>query len=239
MKKLAKTLFMTLVAAAATSAIAGGPDTKIVKFSTGPLFYGDGAAVLDGERFALCWSEDATFEGLTADLQATGADDKVICLAPIAKGGKVPTTMFLIDNAPENGFYFVFMLDTRASAETLADSVTASTLNSFAKVDYSADGNSSSSVGEYGESGAGDFNTELFVDTPAYLTIEPNGEGVVIKAQNLCPILKYDIQCGSTLTELNKKLNEKSFNSFSGESEVTFVVTAKENANFFKLVPAK
>ena len=75
MKKLV-TCIMVLMAA---FAIAGGADDATVSFSTrGPDRYADGTTVMDGECYALVWSADGVFEGLSANGEPVDSSDKVI-----------------------------------------------------------------------------------------------------------------------------------------------------------------
>ena len=114
MKKL---LFIAMMLAAGIC-LAAANDT-ILTFSTqGPDTYGDGTTVLDGERYALVWVKDGTtFAGLTADCKPLAETTKVIAVAPLAKGGRCPETVFEIDAAYAatfaGGSFALYLLDTR------------------------------------------------------------------------------------------------------------------------------
>ena len=121
MKKL---LFVAMMLAAGIC-LAAENDT-ILTFSTqGPDTYGDGSTVLDGERYALVWTKDGTaFAGLTADCKPLADTTKVIAVAPLAKGGRCPETVFEIDadyaETLKGGSFALYLLDTRVSKTELS-----------------------------------------------------------------------------------------------------------------------
>ena len=121
MKKL---LFVAMMLAAGIC-LAAANDT-ILTFSTqGPDTYGDGSTVLDGERYALVWVKDgAAFAGLTADCKPLADTTKVIAVAPHAKGGRCPETVFEIDadyaETLKGGSFALYLLDTRVENGKLA-----------------------------------------------------------------------------------------------------------------------
>ena len=104
----------------------GAANDTILTFSTkGPDTYGDGSTVLDGERYALVWTKDGTaFSGLTADCKPLAETTKVIAVAPLAKGGKCPETVFEIDadyaETLKGGSFALYLLDTRVENGKLA-----------------------------------------------------------------------------------------------------------------------
>lgn len=103
----------------ASAAIAAGvfadAANVLVSFSTTSDKYADGTPVKDGEWYALCWSADGKFDGLNLDCTPVDPAEKVLILAPLAKGGRCPYVLFQIDSAkaPVGGNYFVYLLDTR------------------------------------------------------------------------------------------------------------------------------
>ncbi len=99
-------------------AIADGADDAVVTFSTrGPDRYADGTTVMDGECYALVWSADGVFEGLSANGEPVDPNDKVILVAPYAKDGRCPEILFQIPASEAAslaaGAYEVLLLDTR------------------------------------------------------------------------------------------------------------------------------
>ena len=119
MKKLMTILGVVGLAFAATAAI----DDALLAFSTvGPDKYADGTTVLDGECYALVWTQNgATFGGIAADGTAVAETDKIVLVAPVAKGGRCPNVLFQIDSAMADaladGTYGVYLLDTRVVAD--------------------------------------------------------------------------------------------------------------------------
>lgn len=239
MKTLAKTLFMTLVAAAATGVIAADMTSKLVTFSSVGDKYADGTPVLDGEFYALCWSPSSTFGGMNANLAPLREGDEVLRVASLAKGGKCPPVVFVLDGAKahSDGYYFVFLLDTRTSANTLADVVGGKpvSVNGVAAADYAADA-SAESVGTFGVATSAPAVSEGFVTTPASLEINTTGEGATITAINLNPLVKYAVKYGTTLALEGGSAEIVLDDKFQKNASVTF---SFEDANFFKLVVAE
>ena len=118
MKKLMTMIGAVGLAFAATAAI----DDALLAFSTvGPDKYADGTTVLDGECYALVWTKNgATFGGIAADGTAVAETDKIVLVAPLAKDGHCPYTLFQISSATADaladGTYGVYLLDTRVTA---------------------------------------------------------------------------------------------------------------------------
>ena len=119
-----KTIFGAM-AVAAGLCFGAANDTVLVFSTQGPDTYGDGTRVLDGERYALVWVKDGTaFAGLTADCKPLADTTKVIAVAPLAKGGKCPETVFEIDadyaETLKGGSFALYLLDTRVEKGKLA-----------------------------------------------------------------------------------------------------------------------
>lgn len=237
MKKLAKTLFMSLIAAAASSAIAADMNSKLVKFAAENETYKDGAPVLAGEWLALCWSADGTFDGLKADCTPVDSADKVIRVIKWAEEGCCPPIVFVLDgdDVKTEGFYNVVRLDTRVSATAVAaanDTGLPEFVNATMVEDYAADASAGSVGSTVAVSAAGStFNVEDTVVTPASLTILTTGQNAKVTAINLNPLVTYCIKSGKTLSLENAPVTvDKSV--FDRSAEVTF---SFEDANFFKL----
>lgn len=117
MKITASTLFLAGVFAVA-NVFADAANTLIAFSTPGPDKYADGVTVVDGERYALVWTAGEDFAGFTTSGEAQVPSQKVIYVAPLAKNGCCPLTLFQIDSreAPEGGVYSVYLLDTRGSA---------------------------------------------------------------------------------------------------------------------------
>ena len=112
MKKTA----LLFAAAAMSAGVFAGPNW--VEFSSvGPDTYADGTPVLDGEVYALTFTTNDSFGGFNADGTPIVKDDRVIGLSAVAKDQHCPTVIYLLvdenANLPENGNFFVYLLDTR------------------------------------------------------------------------------------------------------------------------------
>ena len=122
MKKL-----VMMMAMAAFGAAFGAANDTILTFSTqGPDTYGDGTTVLDGERYALVWQRTGTaFAGLTADCKPVDPKNtQIVVVAPLAKDGCCPATVFEIDAAYAatfaGGDFALYLLDTRVEKAELS-----------------------------------------------------------------------------------------------------------------------
>ena len=120
-----KQILLTATILAGTLAFGAANDTVLVFSTQGPDTYGDGSTVLDGERYALVWVKDGTtFAGLTADCKPLADTTKVIAVAPLAKGGRCPETVFEIDadyaETLKGGSFALYLLDTRVSKTELS-----------------------------------------------------------------------------------------------------------------------
>lgn len=254
MKKVAKTLFMSLIAAAASSAIAGVGNT-LISFSTERDCYANGAPVLDGEWYALCWSnQDGGFAGLNSDCTPVNADDKVMILASRAKDGRCPLTIFQIDEncAPVDGEYTVYLLDTRTSATTLAGK---GANGGPAKVNSAAIA-SNFSVSTSGRTAVTVENSEadgittangfaiaegVEVATPASIVaIDPNFSEtqVEIRVADMLPSISYKVVYGSEIGKLDSAKIATDGRAYDSAVPVSFYID-KEDAKFFKLDLAK
>ncbi len=248
MKKLAKTLFMTLVATVATGALADAADT-LVKFSTKPTdLYADGTPVQKGEWYALCWSPNATFGGLNTDCTAAVEGDKVLLVAPLAAEGYCPPTIFELDSktAPVDGNFFVLLLDTRDAQgkPAAADETTAlpAKVNgvrvALGATSPSGDAKSGLAVGNVGTTSDGTFDVAgLGQDDfkPASLAITMNGNQAVVSIIGANPAIRYNVAYGSTVTDIKNRYLDTPVTGALDGSQIN-VVIQKDDAKFFKLV---
>ena len=113
-------------AMSAMSLVAGSESDVILAFSTpGPDTYSDGKKVVDGEYYAVVWTQtNAAFAGIDANGKAVGNENKVVLKAPLAKDGKCPSIVFrlpgdyVVDDTTigalaGSGTWGVYLLDTR------------------------------------------------------------------------------------------------------------------------------
>ena len=121
--KLTKFCAFSTAILAASLAFADAANVCYFFETTGPDCYADGNPVLDGERYALvAVPKGQDFGGFNADCTATREGDKVLTIAPFAKGGRLTPTLFQADAADAEGKDLkVFLLDTRTSATTVPD----------------------------------------------------------------------------------------------------------------------
>lgn len=118
---------MTMCAALLTLSVVAEMNDSILAFSTpGPDKYADGTRVLNGESYALVWQKTGTgCLGFTDDCRAVDeANTKILCVAPLAKGGHCPETIFEIDadfaEELKDGSFALYLLDTRVTPTSLA-----------------------------------------------------------------------------------------------------------------------
>ena len=225
----------------------------LIYFSTqGPDTYSDGTTVLDGERYALVWSEDGVFEGLDVSCNPVDANDKVFAVLPRAKGGRCPRTVFQIDSkvAPAGGEYAVYLLDTRIQGEsgaldTLAPAKAAGTAIPAA-VRSSANVSAATYKATTGSFGGADLKRasastaaalpgENFA--PVVTGIKVDDAYVYITARNASPLFTYDIQSGDDPAKVGKEggTEKKAEVTSKGDDEVTLVFPKDEGAKFFKV----
>ena len=219
---------------------------QLIAFSTpGPDKYADGATVLDGEWYALVWSADGVFDGITTDCKAVDANDAVVIVAPLAKGGKCPYTVFQIDsksvNCKDDGVYAVYLLDTRNAAKTaVAASVggkPASVNGAQASESYTAAAATSGGATSQGAVagaiwGAADAESAGDYKQPKITAFAVNGAKVVITVADMMPSVKYNIQMGATPDKLESYALET---PKSEVSSADFNIDAGD-AKFFKVV---
>lgn len=82
--------------------------------TTGPDTYADGQLVADNEYYALIWTPDE-FRGFNFDGSLVSDSDKLIVMAPLARSGHCPTTVFQLPDSLQfnGGKYLLYLLDTR------------------------------------------------------------------------------------------------------------------------------
>jgi len=237
MKKLI-TLGLAALAAGATFAAA---NDLLITFSTpGPDKYADGSVVLDGERYALCWSQDFSQFAIKADGTAEGG--KVVLKAPIAKGGRCPTTVFEIDAAYAaknfaGGEWAVYLLDTRTFGAdgAVAVSKTLTSVNTAGLVGTSVsvgNGTLASLTGASGE--ATELPAGAEVPRPQITGIRVVDGSVLVTVKGTVPYLAYGLAAGSTPDAIGA-VGEGQAGAVSADEEITLVTSAKEGSAFFKV----
>lgn len=241
--KFSKLGFMIATAMFAVGAFAIGTGDLLVSFSTEADTYADGTPVLDGEWYALCWAQDGNFEGLNLDCTPVDSNDKVLVLAPLAKGGRCGNTLFVVkakDKPTVPGNYFVYLLDTRDVDGAVAErngNVPAGSLNgSVVSKNYTA--TASSSSGDVMTSGTVDesatWSESAIVGDlrqPRIVGFKPLPDAKVkIDVADMLPGVKYNVLMGESLDDFNTYGVEPK----TGET-ATFELEAGD-AKFFKVV---
>ena len=238
MKSVVKYL-STAAAAVLCGAALANQDDAIITFSTTADYYADGTAVKDGEFYALCWSADNAFDGITAQGTAVNAAEKVLAKIPLAKDGHCPTTVFEVSSDyVSGGYFFVYLLDTRdASGKPAASSAALATSGvngSVAVVSAAAAGNGTI-ISQTGVDTSATPYVETDVSNVPNPTVESltfDGDSAIIEVGNLVPYVKYNVKKGATVDQI-KTLGGKPLQGEAGG--VTFVID-KKDANFFKVV---
>lgn len=240
--KVARICLMTAAAFFAAAALADAANV-LVSFSTTADKYADGTDVKDGEWYALCWSADGKFDGLNLDCTPVDPAEKVLILAPLAKGGRCPYVLFQIDSAeaPVGGNYFVYLLDTRdvtegaVSAATVAEDgrrVPANVVNgSAAAQSYTASASIGSNVATAASSGS--------VAADGWKAVQPKITGfdlvddatVKISVAGMMNGLNYKVKMGSALDNMTTA----TITPKTEDGKAVFYVNDKD-ARFFKVV---
>lgn len=238
--KVARICFMTAAAFFAAVAFADAANV-LVSFSTTADKYADGTDVKDGEWYALCWSADGKFDGLDLDCKPVDPAEKVLILAPLAKGGRCPYVVFQVDSAkaPVGGNYFVYLLDTRDVTGDVSEAVTkdgrrvpANVVNgSAAAQSFTASASIGSNVATAASAGS--------VEATGWKAVQPKivdfklvGDAKVrITVEGMMKGLKYTVKMGSSLG----KMEATTITPETEDGKAVFYVD-DEDARFFKVI---
>ena len=238
-----KKTMLSMVAALAASAAFSAVNDMMITFSTpGPDTYADGKAVMDGERYALCWSKDFSQFKINPDGTATGGE--VVLVAPKASGGRCPTVVFEVnaDYYDRKGFkdgkWAVYLLDTRRFTTdsdgklvvTLAGN--SKTVNTSGMVGGAVSVKTGSAAGLTGIAGA--------ATTATGVVAEPKITGIRVYEGNVyvtvkgAPYLAYGLTAGDTPAKVDTAVGDATADA-TGEEEVTIVTPVKAGGEFFKV----
>lgn len=237
--KLIKSAAFACSVVLATGAFADAGNT-LITFSTQADTYADGTSVKDGEWYALCWSPNETFGGITADSKPAAAGDEIYLMAPLAKNGHCPTTVFQLDSkvAPTTGNYFVYMLDTRTASGDLAAAVDGKPVAASAQNKATASAATSERTitvktgTETAASGFTETAVPAGVGDPVIEKFDIVGTKARIVVSGMHPALQYNVKAGATVDKI-ETLNDR---PLQGDADgVTFEVD-KDLGNFFKVV---
>jgi len=234
--------FACALLASFTSGAFADAGNVLVSFSTTADKYADGNSVADGEWYVLCWSSDGVFEGLNLDCTPVDASDLVCLMAPLAKGGHCPYTVFQIDsNSPKckrNGKYTVVMLDTRGTngkpATAGADGKPKVLNGSVIAANYTAGSATGGTTAEGGATGASWTESAVAGEIPqpvikGFTVI--NDAQVKIDVEGLIPNLPYTVKMGA---EIDKLDTIDMTGAKAGEESTSFIID-KGDAKFFQV----
>jgi len=245
------TKFFALVSSALLSACAFADAADLLlSFSTvGPDKYADGkTTVVDGEWYALCWTPNEAFGGITTEFLPAVEGDRVMMSAPLAKDGHCPYAVFQVDSktVPTGGKYFVYLLDTRdangvPAAKTVKDGKMAPVMlnGAVASAQFTAGGSATArtveSAGVAGAAwGESTVDTGAANFTQAKITaIAVDGDQVKITVSGMMPGVKYNIKAGETVGDLKDYKLDVPLTKTA--DDVPFFLN-KSDAKFFKVV---
>jgi len=236
-----KIMFALGVIGLSVAAVAAVNDTLLMFSTQGTDTYADGTTVLDGECYALCYVQPggSAFE-IKADGTAVGGE--VLLVAPVAKGGRCPNLLYVVDAAKAEsltgGSYAVYLLDTRVPKAEGGYAV-AGVENGKAKVV-----NGAAAVVEGGTTGTGTEATDtiaqlpaaptggtvtvaVVIDQPTITAIKVEGASIKLTAANLSPAADYFVKTGTDVSGVDKLVPA----SVEGS---TFTVS-KDEGQFFKI----
>lgn len=240
--KFSKLSLFAVACAFAFGVFADAGNILISFSSTGPDVYADGKTVVaDGEWYALVWSADGKFEGIDINGKAVDPKDSVVMMAPLAKDGRCPYTIFQVDSKSANfkttGTYAIYLLDTRgvdgqASVRDEKTGLPKMLNGAVAAANYAGQvaraGGATRNIADgamWGESKVPDT-----IPPPRILSFDPYGATVKIVVVDMVPGVKYNVVMGKEIGKLDTfalQVPQTSDNS-------TFNIDAQD-ANFFQV----
>lgn len=240
--KFSKLSLFAVACAFAFGVFADAGNILISFSSTGPDVYADGKTVVaDGEWYALVWSADGKFEGIGIDGKAVDPKDSVVLMAPLAKGGHCPYTIFQIDSKSANfkttGTYAIYMLDTRgvdgrASVRDEKTGLPKMLNGAVAAANYAGQfaraGGATRDIAEGAVWDASKVPDD--VPPPKIVSFDPQGATVKIVVEGMVPGVKYNVAMGKELG----KLDTFALQVPQTSDKSTFNINAQD-ANFFQV----
>ena len=248
MKKKLITLLLSLGVTAVTFANSLG-DARLSFSTKGPDRYADGSVVMDGECYALVWSQDGNFDGFSANGECIDPEDRIVLIAPIAKDGRCPPVLFQIPEAEADelagGQYSVYLLDTRiASGETVRPCGTVNgklaLMNGYgsASANLAISGANSDKKAEEAETSSGGQVASSLSAAPSDC-VQPrikamriDGDNVFLTVENLKGFMR--VSSGSDVSASDAAT--AAVETFGGDEDVTLVTRKPGNSGFFKVI---
>ena len=245
-----KNLFTGLFVMLALGVIAAEcNDTTVYVWTNGPDKYADGTTVLDGERYALCWSA-GEFAGFKADGSLVNAEDVVIEIASLAKDGKCRDYIYAIPyeiaSLLKGGNFSLWLLDTRVFAEdgkvsfAAQDGAKVSAIAGAAKVGATIKVTSTSGKSSVGDAVVSAVPTGVPADAPApeikSIKVDQSAKLVYIEVANTKPYITYDLAAGDKPNVLEKGKAQHPVNgAATAEDTITLIKPVKEGGEFFSV----
>ena len=232
-----KIMFALGVIGLSVAAVAAVNDTLLMFSTQGPDKYADTTTVLDGECYALCYVTDASAFAIKAD--GTAAGGEVLLVAPVAKDGRCPNLLYVVDAAKAEaltgGSYAVYLLDTRVP-KAGGGYVVGGVENGKAKVV-----NGAAAVVQGGTTGteatdtiaqlpvpsSGAVTAAVVIDQPTITAIKVDGANIKLTVSNLSPAADYKVLAGTGVANLSTEVPATVDGS-------TFTVS-KDAGQFFKV----
>ena len=249
MKKKSIALLLSLGITAVTFANSLG-DARLSFSTKGPDRYADGSIVLDGECYALVWSQDGNFDGFSANGECIDPEDRIVLLAPVAKDGRCPPVLFQIPAAEaeslKNGQYAVYLLDTRVSSggETKAGGISGgrpALMNGYGEASAAiavAGADAFKSASESSSKAEGQIASVLAAvpadcAQPRIKSMRIEGDNVFLTVENLKGFMRVSSGSDVSASDAATAAVET-----SGESGEVTLVTRKPNGSsgFFKVI---
>ena len=207
--------YIALIGALLCATLFGAADDMVLSFSTpGVDRYADGRRVKDGESYALVWTaEGATFGGLKSDCTPVAETDRIVMVAPLAKGGKCPVTVLEIAAAEadqyKKGTFSLYLLDTRTKGAdgkvTLASYVNGrpQVVNSFGLSDADGSGIDAGEVIAGSIVGAsavrlGEVGVYSEIEPPTITAMKIEGAAIRLEVKGMSEAADYFVVPGDT-----------------------------------------
>lgn len=248
MKKQSIALSLTLGIAAVAFANSVG-DARISFSTKGPDRYADGSVVMDGECYALVWSNDGKFDGFAANGECIDSYDRIVLIAPVARDGRCPPVLFQIPQIEAEelagGQYAVYLLDTRiASGEAVRPCGTVNgklaLMNGYgaASANLAVGGLSAKTAAETENGAAGLVASNVSAapadcEQPRIKSMRIEGDNVFLTVENLKGFMR--VRSGGDLTASDSATAAVETSGEGGE--VTLLTRKPESpSGFFKVI---
>lgn len=239
-----KKMFIAGFAALASVAAFAAANDVLITFSTpGPDTYADGTTVLDGERYALCWSKDFAKFAINAD--GTVENGYMVIAAPVAKGGRCPTVVFEVSAANaeskyKGGKWAVYLLDTRkfGSDGSVALAGNTKTINTVGKVGdaFSASTGSAASVaGGDAAASASEIASGVEVAKPEITGFKVVDGYIYMTVKGTVPFLAYGIAEGAAPDAVATPVGDAGRGAATTDEEITLIAPANGESGFFQV----